>query len=174
MSRRSTLPRTAALILAAAALIAAPMSAAAADPPDYQFTGPVFGLATAPSGALVVADAGSGVVTLRKVGGRVMAKLPNVTDMAPIGLSSMYAVTGGGPEATDGKLYRISNGRKAVWGDLAAFEARVNPHPAEVDSNPFDVARTVRRQGAHRGRGSECADHLDRQGSPRLGRHAAG
>ena len=74
--------------LAAVALLAAPMTTAAADPPSYQFTGPVFGLATAPSGALVVADAGSGVVTLRKAGGRVMAKLPNVTDMAPIGLSS--------------------------------------------------------------------------------------
>jgi hypothetical protein len=140
MPRRSTLPRSTALILAAVALLAAPMTTAAADPPSYDFTGPVFGLATAPSGALVVADAGSGVVTLRKAGGRVIANLPGVTDIAPIGLSSMWAVTGGGPDPTSGKLYRVSNGRKSVWGDLAAFEARVNPHPAEVDSNPFDVA----------------------------------
>jgi len=141
MSRRPTMPRTTTLILAAAALLAAPMTTAAAEPPTYQFTGPVFGLATAPAGGLVVADAGSGVVVLRKGAGRVLAKLPNVTDAAPIGLSSMWAVTGGGDAGTDGKLYRISRGRRAVWGDLAAFEARVNPDGGAIDSNPFDVAR---------------------------------
>lgn len=141
MSRRPTLPRIASLFLAAGALLAAPMTAAAEEPPAYAFTGPLFGLATAPAGGLVVADAGSGVVVLRKGGGRVLATLPNVTDVAPIGLSSMYAVTGGGPAPSDGKLYRISHGRKTLWGDLSAFEASVNPDGGAIDSNPFDVAR---------------------------------
>ncbi len=141
MSRRPILPHIARLILAAGALLAAPLTASAEEPPAYTFTGPLFGLATAPAGGLVVADAGAGVVVLRKGGGRLLATLPNVTDVAPIGLSSMYAVTGGGPEPSDGKLYRISHGRKAVWGDLAAFEASVNPDGGAIDSNPFDVAR---------------------------------
>ena len=140
MSLRALVSPRAAIALGMAIAWAVPMTASAADPPDYTFTGPVFGLATAPSGALVVADAGDGVVVLRK-SGHVIAKLPNVTDVAPIGLSSMWAITGGGDQSSDGKLYRISKGRKAVWGDLAAFEARVNPDGGEVDSNPFDVAR---------------------------------
>lgn len=141
MRRRTSQPRVAALALAAIALLVSPLAVAADEPPTYTFTGPVFGLAPAPAGGLFVADAGDGVVVLRKGGGRVVAKLPNVTDVAPIGLSSMYAITGGGGGASDAKLYRVSNGRKALWGDLGAFEARVNPDGGAIDSNPFDVAR---------------------------------
>ncbi len=105
---------------------------------------PVFGIATAPDGSLVVADYGAGIVELRKGASRLIADLPAVTDIAPIGSGSMFAVTGIAIapdfEDTAQKLYRVSRGHVRQIADLFAFEETVNPHEAEVDSNPFDVA----------------------------------
>ena len=70
-----------------------PMSSAFADQvPSYDFTTPVFGLATAPDGSLLVADYGVGVVELRKGEGNLIAELPLVADVAPIGRGDMFAV----------------------------------------------------------------------------------
>jgi hypothetical protein len=105
----------------------------------YSFASPVFGIATAPDGSLLVADAGAGIVELRKGAGALVAELPGVTDVAPVGRGDMFATRGGGPELTTGALFRVSRGKTRLVADLFAFEAAVNPHPTAVDSNPFDV-----------------------------------
>ena len=124
-------------LLAILGILVIPMSSALADPvPSFEFTGPVFGLAAAPDGSLLVADGGSGIVELRNGEGSIVAELPGLTDIAPIGRGDMFALTGAG----DWKLYRVSRGSQSVIADLLAFETEVNPHDFEVDSNPFDVA----------------------------------
>ncbi len=121
-------------------------SAAKTDPGSVGsiYATPVFGLASAPDGRLLVADYGAGIVELRKGAGRLIADLPAVTDIAPIGSSSMFAVTGEAfaPafEDTAQKLYRVSRGHVRQIADLGAFEAAVNPDGGIIESNPFDVA----------------------------------
>ena len=123
------------------------MPATAVAQPPYPFATPAFGLATAPDGSLLVADAGAGIVELRNGAGALVAELPGVTDIAPIGRGDMFAITGGnGPGvnacAAPGacKLYRVSRGKARVIADLGLYEATVNPDAPEVNPNPFDVA----------------------------------
>jgi hypothetical protein len=126
-----------------AGLLVIPETAGARDVQKYQFASPIFGLDTAPDGSLLVADAGAGIVRLRDGKGKLIVELPNVTDMAPIGNRSMWAVTSGGeePHDTDGKLFRINKQKVKQIADLFKFEADVNPDGGEIDSNPFDVAK---------------------------------
>jgi len=135
---------------ALAALLIAPAAAQQeakqdATIPSFPFTTPVFGLADAPDGSLLVADSGAGIVELRKGKGSLVAELPAVTDIAPIGRGVMFAATGGNPEGpnppTARKLYRVSRGSIQEIADLGAFEAEVNPDGGAIDSNPFDVAQ---------------------------------
>lgn len=110
----------------------------AADPPSFDFATPVFGLAAAPEGRLLVADAGAGVVELRRQAGRLVVALPGATDVAPIGEHSFWALT----TLPDGKLYRgTTAGDLRVVADIGGFETAVNPDRGEIDSNPFDLAR---------------------------------
>ena len=97
-------------------------------------------LAVAPDGSLLVADNGAGVVELRKGEGHLIVELPGVTDVAPIGRSNMFALTGAGEADTAAKLFRVSRGGLRELADLAAFEANVNPDGRGIKSNPFDVA----------------------------------
>lgn len=121
--------------LALSSLCAASIHAVA----TYEFSTPIFGLAVAPDGSLLVADAGAGIVELRHDVGALVAELPGVTDIAPIGRGDMFAIRGGGPGQTTGALFRVSRGNTRQLADLYAFEAAANPHPTAVDSNPFDV-----------------------------------
>jgi hypothetical protein len=139
MLRGRSLFRALAASALLAGLLVVPETAGAAVP-RYEFATPVFGLATAPDGSLLVADAGAGIVELRKGKGRLIVDLPGVTDMAPIGRGSMYAVTSFGGGDTDGKLFRISRGRTQALADLFAFEEQFNPDEDVIESNPFDVA----------------------------------
>jgi len=124
-----------------AVLVLVPTAALANSLPSYNFATPLFGLAVAPDGSLLVADAGSGIVELRKGAGSLVASLPGVVDMAPIGRGDMFALTGGGADPlTAGKLYRISQGSQRQIADLLAYEADNNPDGGIIDSNPFDVA----------------------------------
>jgi hypothetical protein len=118
-----------------ATLTAAAVSAVA----SYEFATPIFSVATAPDGSLLVADAGAGIVELRNGITSLIAELPGVTDVAPIGRGDMFATRGGGPGLTTGALFRVSHGSTRLIADLYQFEADRNPHPAAVDSNPFDV-----------------------------------
>lgn len=123
-----------------------PLSTAFADQvPSFDFTTPVFGLAAAPDGSLLVADAGAGVVELRHGEGDLIAELPAVTDIAPIGRGDMFAVTGFDPTTETGeseyahKLFRLSRGSVHEIADFWAFESEVNPDNGEIDSNTYDV-----------------------------------
>lgn len=103
------------------------------------FSGPLFGLATAPNGDVLVADAGAGIAT--RHGGLDIA-LPGVTDVGPIGRGSMWATTGAGadPTADTGQgIYRVAKGTTRLIANLFEFEAANDPDNAGVDSNPFDV-----------------------------------
>jgi hypothetical protein len=105
----------------------------------YEFATPIFKLAVAPDGSLLVADAGAGIVELRQGDGSLVAELEGVTDVGPIGRGAMFAIRGGGPGLTTGALFRVSRGSTRLVADLYQFEAENNPHPAAIDSNPFDV-----------------------------------
>jgi hypothetical protein len=107
--------------------------------PSYEFATPIFKLAVAPDGSLLVADAGAGIVELRNGVGKLVAELAGVTDIAPIGRGDMFALRGGGPGLTTGALFRVSRGSTRLIVDLYQYEANTNPHPTAVDSNPFDV-----------------------------------
>lgn len=111
-------------------------SEAAAD-----FTGPIFGLATAPNGDLLVADTGAGVVELEG-SPHQMPPFPGITDISPIGKSSLWVTrTGVHPDSDSGQgLYRMSRGKVRLVANLFAFELANDPHPADqLESNPFDV-----------------------------------
>jgi hypothetical protein len=124
---------------ALAVLAAAPATSHAQPVPAYSFATPVFGLSTAPDGSILVADAGSGIVELRKGTGTLVASLPGATDVAAIGRGAMFAITGNGDPVGGKRFYRVSRGRVQEIADLGAFEAAVNPDGGAVDSNPFDV-----------------------------------
>ena len=127
--------RVAAVAAAAATFIVLP-TAAQADPQFYET--PLFGLATAPGGALYVADAGQGIVDADS--GRLVAALPGVNDVAPIGRSSMWAVT---TTDTDSGVHLIEGGRTRQVASTLDFENTFDParDGTEEGSNPFDLAR---------------------------------
>jgi hypothetical protein len=118
-----------------------PAAARPDDIPSYEFATPIFGLASAPDASLLIDDAGTGVVELRKGKGTLIAELPGIVDIAPLGRGSIYAVTGVSDGAeTDDSLLRVSHGRINSVADLFAFEAEFNPDGDLLESNPFDVA----------------------------------
>jgi len=110
----------------------------AADSTVIPSAGPVFGLATAPDGGVLVTDVGSGVQEYRKGAFSPIAQVPGVTDVAAIGRGDMFVITSGG-FGGDGRLYRVARGSVREIADLGAFETTVNPDGAEVNPNPFDV-----------------------------------
>jgi hypothetical protein len=125
--------------------VVAPLSADDRKVFDYTFDTPVFGIATGLDGSLLVADAGAGIVKLKRGRGELVAPLPGVTDVAPTPFG-MFAITGGtGPDQpqtlTSSRLFWVSHtGDARELADLAEFEATVNPDAPEVNPNPFDVA----------------------------------
>lgn len=128
------------LALAAAFTVALSMTAAADAPQSRPLNnaGPVFGIKTDFVG-LLVADAGAGVVRVRPSGTALLAPLPGVSDVAPVTPFVQLAITGGGPDPSAAKLYRIAGGTATAIADLGAFEATVNPDGKEVNPNPFSV-----------------------------------
>jgi hypothetical protein len=113
-------------------------TAAQADPSFYE--SPIFGSTTAGS-SLLVADAGRGVVNGDS--GALVAALPGISDVAVRSGGGLWAVTGAGedPEEDTGQgIWRISGSNATLVANLFEYEEKVNPHPATVDSNPFDVA----------------------------------
>lgn len=135
-------PRSAkrvAVLAAVMGLLLVPTTASA-DPGFY--TGAIFGVATGNDGRLLVADYFTGVVDGDT--GELIAELPFVSDVDPIaGTDELWAITQNpeNPEAGGFQfLYRISgDGEVTQIADLFAYEEKYNPHPAAVDSNPFDV-----------------------------------
>lgn len=105
----------------------------------FSWATPVFGMATAPDGSLLVADYGQGIIQLKRGTGTLVASLPMVNDIAPIGGGAMFAITGGGGAEMGYSLYRATRGGVQPIADLSAFETAMNPDGGEDDSNPFDV-----------------------------------
>jgi len=127
---------------AAAALVTAAVlvpTAAQADPSFYAT--PMFGIDPAPGGQLLVADAGKGIVDADT--GALVASLPGVTDVAPIGRGDILALTSTFAPGTHGALYRVSKGTARKLADLQAYEEENDPagDGTEEGSNPFDLAR---------------------------------
>lgn len=106
---------------------------------------PVFDLATNPDGSLLAGQVFAGVTELRKGRATMLAELPGVTGLAPIGRGNLLAITGGGfgPPELSRKLYRISQGNSRMIADLGAYEEAVNPDQVwnigEPDSNPYNI-----------------------------------
>lgn len=124
------------LIVSVVALVALPLAASAIG----GLAGPLFGLATAPNGEILVADASVGISIIRDDVVRSTIALPGASAVDPIGSGSMWATTSGlDPESDSGQgLWRISNGKAQLVANLFAVEAR-DPDGAGVDSNPYDV-----------------------------------
>src|SRR5436309_4364555 len=133
--------------------------AARADPRFY--ASPLFGIATTPNGGLFVADAGQGIVDAGS--GALVAALPGVNEVAPIGEGEMLAVA----TAESAGVWRVSRGRAQMVADTGAFETEVDPAGDGTDegSNPFDLARL----GGHRALVADAAGNsllvVDQKGS---------
>ncbi len=168
VSRFTFIQRSLTLLVVLGFLLVPMSSAFANQVPSYDFTTPVFGLATAPDGSLLVADYGVGVVELRKGEGNLIAELPLVTDIAPIGRGDMFAVTGLDPfgaAETAQKLFRVSHGSIREIADLLAFEEDINPDGGLIDSNPFDVAALTGGKALVADAGGNSLLIIDQQGN---------
>lgn len=132
-----------------------------------EFTSPLFGLATAPNGDILVADAGSGIVVFDGEAHLDIA-LPGVTDISPIGRRSMWAVRGGDPAPTmdSGQaLLRVSKGNTRTIVNLFEFERDNDPDGFGVDSNPFDVQSLGGSAALVADAGGNDLLHVDNQGN---------
>ncbi len=112
-----------------------------------ELTGPVFGIATAPNGDIMVADTAAGIAEFNTQNGNATFEtaMPGVTDISPIGRGSMWVVRTGthpaGETDTGQGVYRVSRGKAKLLANLFQFELANNPHPGPGNpaSNPFDV-----------------------------------
>lgn len=121
-----------------AVLLAAPVAAGAIG----GFSGPVFGIGTAPNGDLLVADTGAGIHIVRNDVVVSTIEAPGATDVSALGRGSMWVTTAGDdPRADTGQaLWRVSGGKAKMVANLYEFEQTVNPDGNDPpDSNPFDV-----------------------------------
>ncbi len=110
-----------------------PAGAMAGAPPEFPPPGPIFGLGMDGGGDVLVANASFGILT---ADGTAVAELPGIADVAASDQGWLWAITTG----PDAKLYKVYDGEATPFADLGAYEAKHNPHPTEVDSNPFSVA----------------------------------
>ncbi len=106
-------------------------------------SGPLFGLATAHNGDILVADAGVGIETIHRNRVRTTVDLPGVTAVSAHGKNLLWATTGAGasPQEDTGQgLYRIVKGEPKLVVNLFQFESKKNPDKNDpFDSNPYDV-----------------------------------
>lgn len=125
---------------AVASFVAAVLLPTAAQADTTFYAGPMFGIATAPGGQLLVADAGRGVVDADT--GALVASLPGVTDVAPIGRGDMLALTSTFAPGAHGALYRVSKGSTRKLADLQDYELQNDPagDGTAEGSDPYDLA----------------------------------
>ena len=149
-----------AVLVAAFALFVVPVAAFAI---SGGFVGPVFGIATAPNGDILVADVSTGVV---EADGTVDIALPGATAIAPIGRSSLWVTRSGQDPMTDSgqALLRVSQGNQEEIVNLFQFELENDPDGAGVDSNPYDVASLGGGAALVVDAGGNDLLHVDRQG----------
>ena len=121
---RRALQKRGLIVSGLVALVVGLASAAAGTVVSYDFATPLFGLAVAPDGSLLVADAGAGIVELRKGVATLIAELPGVTDVAPIGRGNMYATRGVTAPGEPGELCSAS---RTVRRGRSPTSTRSNP-----------------------------------------------
>ena len=134
-------PRT---LFMLAVLLRCRRNATKTDAVHYPFTGPVFGLAIAPDGSLLVTDAGA---DLRNQEGWIFAGRSVAGRDRGLADRTRRHVRDHEPRfRRRGSSIACLADRRAKSPDLAAFELRVNPDgnpvappPAAGPSNPFDV-----------------------------------
>ena len=152
----------AALLLLGAMALAPSASAAPSD-----FVGPLFGVTTGHRGALLVADAGQGIVRRSHGEAKVVARLAGATDVAVRSRRSLWALTSaafGG----DSALWIARHGQTKKLIDLQAFEDRHNPHPATTETNPFDVLDRRGERAIVADAAGNDVIHVGRHGKGRL------
>jgi hypothetical protein len=121
-------------------LVAALLVPAAGSSRPSDYVSPLFGLSTGFRGALLVADAGQGPVGVSGGEANLRAELPGVTDVSVRSRSSLWALTSVAFGPNGSALWIVRHGhdpRKLV--DLQEFENQHNPHPATLETDPFDV-----------------------------------
>ncbi|WP_162430859.1 ScyD/ScyE family protein [Christiangramia aestuarii] len=107
--------------------------------PAVQFDGLLFDLAAAPND-LFIADASKGIISLY---GTTEVSLEGAVSVAPVGMSSMWAVTWplGDSEMDTGQgLHQIKNKKTKKLANLFEFEANNNPDGQDINSNPYSVS----------------------------------
>jgi hypothetical protein len=154
------------LALASAMTLALSLTVAAHSPLIHPLhnAGPVFGIAPELA-SLLVADAGAGIVRVKHSGNQLVAPLPGITDVASVTPWVQLAVTGGGPNPGNAKLYRVTNGKVAQIADLGAFEATVNPDGKEINPNPFSVKPLLNGAALVADAGGNSLLHIDKNGT---------
>lgn len=108
------------------------------------FSGPVFGITTAPNGDILAADAGAGISQFKNGKVTLDKAFSGANDLSALGRSSWWVVHGasgeGGQGADTGQgIFRISRGKTRKLANLYEFEVANNPAGGPVESNPFDV-----------------------------------
>lgn len=126
---------------------------------------PLFDLATAPNGDILVADASAGITDIH---GSLETALAGVTSVAPVGSGNMWATTGpsGDPEMNTGQaLYRVNKHRTSLVADLFAFEEAHDPDGTGVDSNPYSVTALNSSEALVADAGANDLLRVDNQGN---------
>lgn len=122
------------------------------EPGPYEFAPPVFDIAAAPDGSILVPETvfpaadpanpppGTSLTTVQRIvrGGRVRA-VAEITTAAgspingvePIGAGSFFATGGALDLAVAGAVFRVSNGVARLVGDIEAFETANDPDAFE-------------------------------------------
>ena len=164
---RSSVRATLVAVFACFALIVALAAPSGAQPPpepdgrfDHDFATPVLGMNLVPNRRLLlVADAGAGIVRVKRDSSELIVPMPGVSDVLPVSPWRMFATTGEAPSEEPGagqslqapphppaSVFLITRSGKGVRqiADLAAAEAAQNPDGAQIESNPMDLAKLGR------------------------------
>lgn len=115
-----------------ATMLLALVPAAGADE-QYEFESPVYDIAAAPDGSILVGENGGEAFTVKEIRkGEVglVAEIDSesaINGLAAIGRGNFFLTTMGTDLAQDGELWRVSRGVAREVADLAAFERNNDP-----------------------------------------------
>ena len=110
----------------------------------YAFSGPVFDIAAAPDGSILVGETvfgaifptgGESISTIKEIRGGSVQDVIQITTMAgspingldAVGRRSLFATSGALDAATGGHLWHVTQGRARMVADLGAFERAHDP-----------------------------------------------
>jgi hypothetical protein len=99
----------------------------------YEFTAPVYDIAAAPDGSILVGVNEGENRIVRQIKNGKISNLAEFTaptalqGIAPVGAGNAFVTTGGTDLAEHGELYRVSNGNVRMVADLGAYESTNDP-----------------------------------------------